>query len=154
LDAILKIVVIVLGAAIVWLNDMAREAEKKAWSEQKKIQQEERDKAATAALELLERRKIEYSKALAIARAEYPQFVDEDELGERGWWEEGDKEEIIQAHLDPPDLLLKYHVLGDDQDSVVRLYERERVDRMERTSSAVIQQRGLVRARRERLEQQ
>src|SRR6516164_7300057 len=130
---------------------MVADTERKAWQEGKKLEEEERSKAAAGALELSERRKVEHSKALAIARAEYPEHVDEDELGERGWWEEDDKEEIIEAHLAPPELLLKYRVAGDDHDSVVRLYERERVDRMERTSSAVIHQIGSVRAARERL---
>jgi hypothetical protein len=51
-------------------------------------------------------------------------------------------------------VVLKYRVEGDEKDSTVRLYERERVERLEQADPEVIYRLSSTRARREQLEQQ
>ena len=98
-----------------------------------------------------ERRSAEIAKAFARARAEYPQYVDEHVLWERGWWNDGDDiDAIIMTYLNPPEVVLRYRLTGNDQDSEISLYERERVEMLERTDPDLIQHMQSVRARRER----
>lgn len=103
------------------------EANKKAAAERTAREERERQQKVAAAAERQERQQSAREKAVTIARADYPQHIDFDALGERGWWDDDYGSEMITAYLDPPEVVLQYTVPGSEDDAEIRLYARERV---------------------------
>jgi hypothetical protein len=65
------------------------------------------------------------------ARSTYPDYIDEDALEELGWrHEKFPYDDPIASFLDPPELVIKYSHF-DTEDAELRLYLRERVNRLE-----------------------
>lgn len=127
-----------LFLAIVIIKDKLPEAHRRAQAERNAWNEQERKKAAAAAVALSQRRETARAKAVAIARADYPQHIDEEALAERGWRGEEDNFDIIGRYLDPPEVVLKYTVLGDDDEMALRLYDRERAESVQAIDPEVI----------------
>jgi len=127
------VLLIFLGLAIVVIKEKLPEAWKKAKEEQRAKQERE-------ARKLGERRSAMRAKALAVAQADYPDYLEEGALAQRGWWQEGDESDLIGRYLEPAEVVLRYNVEGDDQNHEIRLYARQRVDHAEEIEPKVISQ--------------
>jgi hypothetical protein len=96
---------------------------------------------AAAAAERSRRTGEVRASAINIARSQYTQYVDIDALEELGWHDaayEASREDFregtddpISLLLDPPELVIKYRAQGETRDDELRLYLRERVERLE-----------------------
>jgi hypothetical protein len=118
---------------------MRAEEAARRWEEEKPARQA----AEARALRWAEARK----RAISTARTQYPEYVDIDELEQRAWWDESYDETtettLLATCLDPAEVVLKYGVPGEREDAELRLYLRERVERLE-TNEQVIAYRKAV----------
>lgn len=108
----------------------AYDREKQAWAAKQKY---EKERALTLEARLNEVREVARAKAVAVARSDYPDMIDEDMLVERGWppHRDGSEYDLIDTHLDPPEIVLKYCVEDRDEERTLNLYARSRVETAE-----------------------
>jgi hypothetical protein len=109
----------------IFLGDRMPDALERQRAAYARQQKEKRQRDSDAAIERERLRQAARDKAIAIARADYPDHFDSDALEDRGWRDDADNVDMIAEHLDPPEIVLKYEVAEAEEE--IRLYDRARV---------------------------